>query len=561
MKRKSPAAVEAPLPSKKRKVNKDVSESPSESKKKRTHIGDVPAGGDEFDIPATPPCRERAKGKPRVFNNNKGTIKISEAIGEPRKSRKSSASAKLQAKPPGRAPTTSTWKQDQKIGEMDTAEAANYKHPKLPGTRPQKARSQATKNSKSAKIRQPAQPESKKNITKGKRRVVSIRSQRTPRAAAQLATRRMRGIAHGSKAEEQDHSCQIMVVIKQQQKETERLSSDPDGASTCSETHTSSNHQTAVSLLEQSDIESQSETGINSNRNHEQYAAYRKTSFSTLRTLLPVQLPLDQSKEQFSEPGGTVGRTPFLPKAKAPQQQIVPLFLPPAVPSFEGAAPRRDRQPTGHTPGLKLTQERKGYVEIVVASASNSSLSSSSQLHGPSQDTKAHMEELDGFMTLLNDPVQPEQSMRAKRRSHTRAGRALLQHNRHFLDESVPKISSQGSRVNENGSPRPLQRTGVARLTRGILNHLDEGSDSEDSEVHFGGDETMIAEHAGDETPEHALLPFSLPTGRPSKQPGYDGCQVAKDQPCIIYPCHEDPFLALIHNTIPLTKCKSAINL
>lgn len=208
--------------------------------------------------------------------------------------------------------------------------------------------------------------------------------------------------------------------------------------------------------------------------------------------------------------------------AKGPRNQGLssPAFGP------EAARQHKKSQKQIHDPSSGQRRERD--TRTVIANNSNSSKPSSPRL-GPFSDVED--KDMPG---VPDNPSQPEPSVHAGRRSDRLAQGALLQHSSLFPEESVPKISSQGSRVNENGSPLPSQRTRNVGLLTQKAAHLNAVSDYDVSELQFPQDETIIVQHDDDESIEHALPPIrtsSAPTNGRKKQVGFVGSSNSKHRP------------------------------
>lgn len=199
-------------------------------------------------------------------------------------------------------------------------------------------------------------------------------------------------------------------------------------------------------------------------------------------------------------------------------------------PAFGFEAATQHEKPQGRTLDPSSGQRRKRDIVTVIANSSNSSRISSSRLHRLGE--KVYIE--DGDMPVLPDNhSSPEPSVRAGQHMNQRVQGALLQHSSLFPEDSVPKISSQGSRVNENGSPLPSQRTRNVVLPRQKPEDLESESDGEIAEVQFPQDETTIVQD-DDETPEHVLPPVpasTAPTNGRKKHVGFVGSSNSKHRP------------------------------
>ncbi|KAL8903332.1 MAG: hypothetical protein Q9207_003995 [Kuettlingeria erythrocarpa] len=204
--------------------------------------------------------------------------------------------------------------------------------------------------------------------------------------------------------------------------------------------------------------------------------------------------------------------------AKGPRNQG--LFSP----AFGSEAGRQHKKPQRvHDPSSGQRRERD--TRTVIANSTNSSKPSSSRLH-PFGD----IEDKD-MPGVPDNPSQPEPSVHADRRSDRLAQGALLQHSSLFPEASGPKISSQGSRVNENGSPLPAQRTRNVVLPIQKARSLDADSDYDFTEIQ---DEATIVQHDDDETPKHVLPPIrasTAPTKGRKKQVGFVGSSNSKHRP------------------------------
>ncbi len=207
--------------------------------------------------------------------------------------------------------------------------------------------------------------------------------------------------------------------------------------------------------------------------------------------------------------------------AKGPRNQG--LF----TPAFGSEAAKQHKKPQPiHDPSSGQRRER--HTRTVIANSSNSSKRSSSRLHlsGDIED-----KDIPGVPDSL---CQPEPSVHAGPRFDRQPQGALMQHSSLFPEESLPKISSQGSRVNENGSPLPSQRTRNFVLTKQEARSLDADSDYDFTEVRSPQDETIIVQHEDDETPEHVLPPIrasTAPTNGRKKQVGFVGSSNSKHRP------------------------------
>ncbi|KAL8753375.1 MAG: hypothetical protein Q9184_005438 [Pyrenodesmia sp. 2 TL-2023] len=202
-------------------------------------------------------------------------------------------------------------------------------------------------------------------------------------------------------------------------------------------------------------------------------------------------------------------------------------------PAFGFEAARQYEKPEGPNLDPSSGQRRKRDFRTVIATSLNSSGMNSPKLRRLHEGTKAYIE--DGDMPVLPDyHSAPEPSVRAGRHLDQRAQGALLRHSSLFPADSMPKISSQGSRVNEHGSPLPSQRTRNVVIPRQKLGVLDAASDIDIAEAQFQQDETTIVQDDDDEAQEYVLpsIPASTaPTNGRKKHVGFVGSSNSKHRP------------------------------
>ncbi|KAL8928194.1 MAG: hypothetical protein Q9208_001904 [Pyrenodesmia sp. 3 TL-2023] len=213
--------------------------------------------------------------------------------------------------------------------------------------------------------------------------------------------------------------------------------------------------------------------------------------------------------------------------AKGPRNQGLssPAF------GFEGA--RQREKPQRRTLDPSSGQRRKRDNGTVTANSSEPSRSSSSKPHRLGEGTEVYREDRD-MPVLPDNHSPPELSVRAGQRLSQRVQGTLQERSSLFLEDSGPKISSQGSRVNENGSPLPSQRTRNIVVPRQKPGDLDAESDAEIAGVQFPQDETTIVQDNDDETPEHVLPPIpasTAPTNGRKKHVGFVGSSNSKHRP------------------------------
>lgn len=180
-------------------------------------------------------------------------------------------------------------------------------------------------------------------------------------------------------------------------------------------------------------------------------------------------------------------------------------------------------QPGRRTPGPSLIQKAKGDAGSIITGTPNVSIPDSAQVSKHSEAEEIGEKKFDDVTTFPDDPLlQPEQPLQG------RAKGVVPKHRSLSFENHVPKISSQGSRVNENGSPLPSQRVG---FPRGTMRYMDEESGSEDAGPRLGDDETTLIQEEYENPPEIGLPPISAAVAGRSGRFGFLGSSNSKHGP------------------------------
>ncbi|KAL8645619.1 MAG: hypothetical protein Q9210_006606 [Variospora velana] len=186
-------------------------------------------------------------------------------------------------------------------------------------------------------------------------------------------------------------------------------------------------------------------------------------------------------------------------------------------------------QPGRRTPGPSLIQKAKGDIGSIITGTSNVSIPDSAQVSKHSEAEEMGENKTDDVTTFPDNPLlQPEQPIFVEQPLLGRAKGAFPKHRSVSFEDHVPKISSQGSRVNENGSPLPSQRMG---FPRGKVRYVDEESGSEDAGPRLGDDETTFVQDEYENPPEIGLPPNSAAIASRSRRFGFLGSSNSKHGP------------------------------
>ncbi|KAL9022535.1 MAG: hypothetical protein Q9185_000245 [Variospora sp. 1 TL-2023] len=181
------------------------------------------------------------------------------------------------------------------------------------------------------------------------------------------------------------------------------------------------------------------------------------------------------------------------------------------------------------TPGPSLIHKAKGEAGSIITGTPTVSIPDSAQVSKHSEAEEIGEKNFDDVTTFPDDPLlQPEQPVFVEQPSQGRAKGAFPKHRSLSFENHVPKISSQGSRVNENGSPLPSQRVG---FPRGKVRYVDEESGSEDAGPRLGDDETTLVQEEYENPPEIGLPPISAAVAGRSGRFGFLGSSNSKHGP------------------------------
>lgn len=186
-------------------------------------------------------------------------------------------------------------------------------------------------------------------------------------------------------------------------------------------------------------------------------------------------------------------------------------------------------QPGRRTPGPSLIQKAKGDAGSIITGTPNISIPDSAQVSKHSEAEEIGEKKFDDVTTFPDHPLlQPEQPVFVEQPLQGRAKGAFPKHRSLSFENHVPKISSQGSRVDENGSPLPSQRVG---FPRGKVRYVDEESGSEDAGPRLGDDETTLVQEEYENPPEIGLPPISAAVAGRSGRFGFLGSSNSKHGP------------------------------
>lgn len=190
-------------------------------------------------------------------------------------------------------------------------------------------------------------------------------------------------------------------------------------------------------------------------------------------------------------------------------------------------ASEQEGQMNERTSKFGFVQKQKRARRTVFANTSEPSGPGSPLAHVHHKADDAPIMELDGNTALSIDafseqPVPTESGPRRQPKG------PLLTHSSLFVGESAPRYSSQGSRVDEKGSPLPSRRIHGASHR---LKDVQQASESEDAEYPLDDDETRIIRRAEEEALEPDLPPLAAPSLGRKKQVGFSGSSNSKYGP------------------------------
>ncbi|KAL9005988.1 MAG: hypothetical protein Q9188_001278 [Gyalolechia gomerana] len=133
---------------------------------------------------------------------------------------------------------------------------------------------------------------------------------------------------------------------------------------------------------------------------------------------------------------------------------------------------------------------------------------------------------------VLNGILASEPALRINPRPRNETRNPLIDHDNLFAADDGPKVSSQSSRVTENGSPMPAQRTLITKLVMKEPAGLHIApSESNGTGTPFNEGETTFVQQQDDESPELELPRFVAPGDTRKKQVGFIGSSNSKHRP------------------------------
>lgn len=138
----------------------------------------------------------------------------------------------------------------------------------------------------------------------------------------------------------------------------------------------------------------------------------------------------------------------------------------------------------------------------------------------------------DGNAAVQNGILDSEPALRINQWPRNETRNPLIDHDNLFAADAGPKVSSQSSRVTENGSPMPAQRTLITKLVMKEPADLHIApSESNGAGTPFNEGETTFVQQQDDESPELELPQFIAHGDTRKKQVGFIGSSNSKHRP------------------------------